>query len=164
MTSEYSPGVKHGASSNKPLLFDPNMALSNNNGGMLPEFQKIEPFQKCDSSCLFCKGPGKDECTACWAGKSLNESRNYSKDKDPFPYGICDNECNVSKYKQTTVEPLVDKYSPEGFWNINMGWICRNCHDSCYDCTGPLQTQCRECRYPDSVLQLLSSRVLSSEN
>lgn len=75
MTSEYSPGIKHGSSTNKPLVISENMVLSNSDQGIIPEFQKIEPFQKCDDSCRSCKGPSKDDCTACYAGKSLNVSK-----------------------------------------------------------------------------------------
>jgi hypothetical protein len=98
ITSEYSAGVKHGASSNKPLVQSQDIILSNNNGGITPEYERAEPFQKCDYSCIYCKGPGKDECTACWAGKRLNVSKNFNKEKDVFPFGVCDNECEVSKY------------------------------------------------------------------
>lgn len=98
MTSEYSPTLKHGASNNKPLVIEQSLVLSNSNEGNVPEFSKIEPFQRCDETCLYCRGPTKGDCTACWAGKSLNVDRNYKKDVDPFPYGICDRECEVSKY------------------------------------------------------------------
>jgi hypothetical protein len=44
MTSEYSPGVKDGTSTNTPLDLSTSITLSNSNSGIIPEFQKIEPF------------------------------------------------------------------------------------------------------------------------
>lgn len=44
------------------------------------------------------------------------------------------------------------------FWAKNGGWICKNCHDTCYDCSGPLETDCYICRYSDSVHK--PSRIL----
>jgi hypothetical protein len=44
ITSEYSPGVKDGTSTNTPLDLSTSITLSNSNSGIIPEFQKIEPF------------------------------------------------------------------------------------------------------------------------
>jgi hypothetical protein len=111
---------------------------------------------------LYCKGPKKEDCTACWEGKSLNLDSKYDKNLDAYPYGTCEDGCKPSKYEEIQKPSESEKSKPEGFWAIDKGWICKNCHDSCYECSGPGENQCKECRYSDSVLKLNEKRILEN--
>lgn len=99
IAGEYSPGIKHGSSTNKPLEIDENLVLPNDFAGAEPVIPRPVAFQKCHATCFSCKGLEKSDCTACWAGWSLNISPDYDESADPYPYGYCDVHCEVSKYK-----------------------------------------------------------------
>lgn len=119
---------------------------------MVPILPEYQAFLKCDETCLGCKGPAAGECTACYAGKRLNVKLEYKADTDPYPYGTCESICETSKYSATTPDPnaVLDK---DKFWGINSGWICKNCHHTCYDCSAGTDANCYVCRYSDSVLK-----------
>lgn len=160
-TSQYSPTFVHGSAANDIVFVkDGNIVIDGNFSGTEPELPEVVSFGRCEDTCLSCKGPTDKDCTSCWAGKRLNVAREYRADKDPYPYGTCETMCANSKYVATTLstEETTDQQT---FWAKSGGWICKNCHDTCYDCTGPLETECQICRYSDSVFK--SARLLSQE-
>jgi hypothetical protein len=100
-----------------------------------------------------CRGPLASDCTACWAGQSLNIEKNWDPKKTPYPHGICDSLCYIGYFKQTqlTGKEITDM---EKFWNVETGWLCMPCHKTCYDCSGPSETHCFDCKSPDTVFKL----------
>ena len=142
MISQYSSTFVHGSAAND-LVFarDGNIVIDNGFSGTEPQLPEIVSFKKCDATCLACKGPTSKDCTACWAGKRLNVAREFVASKDPYPYGTCETMCENSKYVATA--PSADEVTDsQTYWAKSGGWICKNCHHTCYDCSGPLLTDC----------------------
>ncbi|MEQ2258705.1 hypothetical protein XENORESO_001351 [Xenotaenia resolanae] len=71
--------------------------------------------RRCDSSCLTCVGPGRQNCSSCSSGHRLQE-------------GMCvvNTECTDGEYQDS------DK-------------ACRACDATCQKCTGPRREDCISC-------------------
>jgi hypothetical protein len=153
MISKYNETFTHGSAANH-LNFtrEGEIVIQGNFSGTEPELPETVAFLKCDASCLSCKGPSDKDCTSCWAGKRLNVAKNYTKGKDAYPFGTCESQCETSKYVAQNITEE-EKSDSETFWANSGGWICKNCHHSCFDCDGPLDTDCSLCRYPDAILR-----------
>ena len=150
--SEYSPEFRHGSAANFYVKKNLDVVIDPDYSGNEPILPTTQAFEKCDDTCFGCRGSSVKDCTACYPGKRLNVDRNYRRDRDPYPYGTCELQCETSKFSATT--PTSEETSDQDtFWTKKGGWICKNCHHTCYDCSGLLDSNCYECRYPDSVLK-----------
>jgi proprotein convertase subtilisin/kexin type 5 len=85
----------------------------------------------CHSSCSTCTGTLPSQCLTC--SGSL------------FQYlGSCVSYCPSVIFKHPT-QNICQVTCPQGFYGNTTTWTCDACHSTCWNCTGPLPTQCTAC-------------------